>query len=146
MTYEDNLSLKSAVETAVLDLSGTLSLKEDFLTKHFDTGQLRTVTDYLRDEKVNQLSKDELLAGLKKFDEKLGHIKPMDLEIAVVPDDKFKKAVHEWISENVDDLVLPRYTINQAIVGGAKITYGGNFLDLSLSRKIDELPFFKRKI
>ena len=138
-TYEDSLSLKSTLEDAILELSGNKSMSKEFLEDIY-------VTDFLKEQKINQLSKVDLLEALKKLNEKLGQIKPIDLTVAVEPDDKFKKSVVSWFSKNIKTPVLPRYTMDSALVGGAKITYNGNFLDLSLRNKIDELPFFKRKI
>jgi F0F1-type ATP synthase delta subunit len=95
---------------------------------------------------VNQLSKEELLKALKQLVEKLDQIKTVDLTIAVEPDEPFKKAVHQWILTNINDMTLPRYTVNPRVVGGATISYGGNLMDFSLRNKIDELPLFKRKV
>jgi len=117
-TYEDSLSLKSTLEDAILELSGNKSMSKEFLEDIY-------VTDFLKEQKINQLSKVDLLEALKKLNEKLGQIKPIDLTVAVEPDDKFKKSVVSWFSKNIKTPVLPRYTMNSAI---------------------DELPFFKRKI
>lgn len=145
-TYDDAFGLKSALEDAILKLSGSKSLSSSFLEDNFSREQQDFVADFLKSQEINQLSKEEVLAGLKQLDEKMRQIKPIDIAVAVEPDASFKKKISTWISKNVSTEVFPRYTVNPIYVGGARITYNGNFLDLTLRDKINELPIFKRKI
>lgn len=146
LTYEDSTSLQSSLEDLILSLSGSLKVGKSLFREKLYADQLNFVEDYLKTRKVDLSDKEKILEALNQLQEDLKRVTPVDLGVAVEPDDSFKEAIVAWLSKNVSERVLPRYKVDPAFVGGAKVTYNGIYLDLSLRKKIDESSILKRKV
>lgn len=59
--------------------------------------------------------------------------------LAFEPSNEFVNSIGEWFISNTNICVLVEITVDYSIIAGAIIVSEGNYIDLSIKKKIDEL-------
>lgn len=93
----------------------------------------------LRDSKINA----ESASALKEFVDSLityiNALPVLSLTFAFEPKEQTLTRMSEWFSLNTKTQILFDISVDSTIMGGAKISYNGKFLDYSIRPKVDEL-------
>lgn len=74
---------------------------------------------------------ENYLLGLEKA---LGDMEEVRLGLAVEPTEDFLSQIYDWISASVGKNHIIQIDIDNRILGGAKISYKGRYLDYSLAK------------
>ena len=132
-THENLQHLLEDLDEVILKLEGNVGGRaEDIIKKNSPLFGERLLA-YLKEEKSEGNAIAEALNDLKKELEK---IETLDLSVAITPSDKFIDAVFEWVRKNLGDKVVVNFKKNPSIVGGAIVSYKGQYGDFSISKKL----------
>ena len=144
-THENLQALNEDLSEIILKLSGKLGDGAEVVVKKKSQKFGELLVKYLREEAGNggvrsSLKAGEVLNSLKKELEKMS---TLDLSVAVTPSESFIKAVFAWAQRNLGDGVVVNFKKNPLIVGGAIISYNGQYADFSVAKKLKQE--FKQK-
>jgi len=81
-------------------------------------------------------SLEKILTGLKKD---LKKIKILKISLAIDPSQEQIDHIFDWVLENLGKGIILDIDKDESILGGAIISFGGTYKDLSLRRTIEEI-------
>lgn len=107
------------------------------------------IAQIIKEELISKDPKIENKEMIKEFltqlKERLQSLKTINLTLAFSPPQQIINNIYEWINKNVGDGYVLDIEVNQDIIGGAKITFQGRYLDLSLKKTLEQVFKNKRK-
>ena len=83
----------------------------------------------------NQSDKEDVLKGLQT---ELDKLKTLKLTLSFEPSEKTLDKLYQWMKANVSENAVLDISLDQSIIGGAIISYGGNYRDFSFAKKLEE--------
>lgn len=76
---------------------------------------------------------------LNRLKEKIRSLPLFSITISFDPLESTVEMIKKWVSDNIHGNVILEITVNPNILGGAQITYGGRYKDLSLKNRFDRV-------
>jgi hypothetical protein len=80
----------------------------------------------------------EILELLKTLKTKLKIMPVVKLDLAFYPEERFLDKVARWIKENVAEDAIVEINVDRTIVGGARIIFGGRYLEETLEKMLEK--------
>ncbi len=86
----------------------------------------------------NGKSPEQIQDILNKLKQEAEKVNFLSLTIAIEPSEELLTSLSKWAEKNFDNKVIFDITVNPDIVGGAIVTYKGNYRDESLKKTLEE--------
>ena len=101
---------------------------------------LRTIIEKNKIDSFDYSSLDKLLNNLK---EDLKKIKVLKISLAIDPSKEQIEHIFNWVKENLGEGIILDIDKDESILGGAVISFNGQYKDFSLKRALEKI--FKNK-
>lgn len=109
------------------------NLKDDF-NKVLSEEIPEKYSDTIRSE-LGQGDRQKTIKELKLF---LENFRSLKLAIAFSPSQSIVSEISSWAKTNIGEDVLVDLTYDESVIGGAQITFEGEFKDYSIRKKFEE--------
>ncbi len=137
-TNDDKRRLLQIVDT----LSGKIFRGEEFekeLKDKTDNPEYSTLVASFEKNKIDVKNKDKAENFLSSLKKTLNELKSVNIILAIPANDRIISLLKTWAHENIGDRVIFDILVDERIIGGAIIIYAGQYIDMSLSSKMDEI-------
>lgn len=94
-------------------------------------------SDYLYIKK--ETSGEITNSSLSSLKEKLINLPVIGLTVSFVPNDKLIQKLSDWVKKNVNKEIIINLICDPEILGGLQISYKGQYMDESFSRKLGKV-------
>lgn len=133
-TIEEFTSFKNELTAFLLDLSGTIEVQIEDLLKKYS----RTFAELITQELAQQGKFDtkSVHSYLLELNEALDKVQILELSVAITPTEEIINSTYEWVLNNIDTPIVLKFIKNPLLIGGAILSYKGNYLDFSIGRKL----------
>ena len=116
---------------------------DEVLGKTVGESTADTLRKIIKKNKIDSLdysSLDKLLNNLK---EELKKIKVLKISLAIDPSKEQIEHIFNWVKENLGEGIILDIDKDESILGGAVISFNGQYKDFSLKRALEKI--FKNK-
>jgi len=116
---------------------------DEVLGKTVGESTADTLRKIIKKNKIDSLdysSLDKLLNNLK---EELKKIKVLKISLAIDPSKEQIEHIFNWVKENLGEGIILDIDKDESMLGGAVISFNGQYKDFSLKRTLEEI--FKNK-
>jgi len=141
-TYEGLRALLVEIDAVKLSLAGSSTPLESVLIKSAPK-HAPTLLKHLRLN--NAIEREVAISALVALEKQLDEVQRVELILAFIPSEEFIDEVFAWVTINVGSTVLLDFKKDPAIIAGAVISYGGQYLDDSTAKKLTEVFSGMRK-
>lgn len=134
----------------VIKLSEACDILKEALYKTGKSSPLEKINEYIPQtfaeimtasltQETQDPSSVEVSTLLQTIKEAIEHMKAVSVTVAIEPPKNTILRLSEWVKKTYGDQMLMEFTIDPHIIGGAIIIHNGNYLDLSLKKKLHSL-------
>ncbi|MDP3941437.1 MAG: F0F1 ATP synthase subunit delta [bacterium] len=117
------------------DRTSILTVLEEMLPENIS----RDIKEYLISSKIDVTHQEQVRYALGTLQDTIRKAKVVSLTIAFPASKRIVEKIASQVKESFGSNLLVEISINQELVGGAVIIYKGNYIDLSVKRKVDIL-------
>jgi F0F1-type ATP synthase delta subunit len=135
-TYKNLQVLVTELNAVLLGLIGRTQGDVADVLKKTSPRYCDVLLKYL--EAKEAFTREKAARELEALAKSLKSVNELELTLAVNPTEDFVSGCFAWVQKNVGEDVVLNIKKDPALVGGAKITYKGKYLDYSLARKLKE--------
>lgn len=102
------------------------------------------IKNILAENKISPTDYESAEKILTKLKDELKNLKVMNITVAIEPTQKMISNIFEWVYKNIGQDVILDITKDEKILGGAVVSFEGNYRDFSLKKALDE-TFINKK-
>lgn len=137
-THNNALQLKSYIEDIKLKQSEDKRRSIDKILADEDNKLSDIVSGVLESNEIDESNPDSVIQFLDKVISQIDSLEKVDLTVAVEPTEELIRSISDWVQEEVQENLLIDIEVDPDVLGGVKLSYKGNYLDLSLDKKLKE--------
>ncbi len=83
------------------------------------------------------VGKEGFEGSLEALGSYLNELNELNLTLAFEPSQEFLDNIYKWVTKNIGQDLILNISVDPKILGGTVISFGGYYLDYSLSKKLD---------
>lgn len=144
-TTEEKYRLSSEIDDLLLSIFKTESQSFDNALKDISQDFANKIKETFRKNRLDIGNKEIIRNFLIKLKELLEKLKIIRLTIVFEPSLQTIENIHNWISSNLGEGYILDIQTNQKILGGAIITFNGEYKDFSVKKNLEDFFSAKRQ-
>jgi F0F1-type ATP synthase delta subunit len=99
----------------------------------------------LTEQKIALTDREQLQEYFTELKEFISHLPHLQLTLPYHPSNEQIGQLSDWVRQQTGKAVILQLKYNKRLLGGAVITYGGAYKDLSLKKKLETVFVAKRE-
>ena len=136
-THQNALKFKSYLEDIRLILSKDKRKNVESVLEE-DNELAKIVLNLVKSSDAEPTDPSSIIEFLDKLIHQVDSLEKIDLTIAVEPTEDLVRDISDWVQKEVKDNVLIDIEVDPEALGGIKLSYKGNYIDLSLDKRLKE--------